>query len=175
MDLDGYIRFLLALLFVLGLIGLLAWLVRKLGIGGKVVAAGTGGRSKGARLGVVEAATLDGRRKLVLIRRDDREHLVILGADGETVVERNIAPPVGEDAEPAEESAAETNDAPRADFRSILSVVGSGLAAAKADPAAREPEPDPEDTAPVAPSKSKSAAARRNARKAKRAAARKAS
>ena len=99
MDLDGYIRFLLALMFVLGLIGLLTWLVRKLGIGGKVMASGARNRKgkdgarAGPRLGVVEAATLDGRRKLVLIRRDDREHLVILGANGETVVEAGITVP----------------------------------------------------------------------------------
>ena len=33
---------------------------------------------------------LDGRRKLVLIKRDDREHLIILGQNTETVVETRI-------------------------------------------------------------------------------------
>lgn len=42
------------------------------------------------RLSVIEVTPLDGRRRLVLLRRDDREHLVILGATGETVVETGI-------------------------------------------------------------------------------------
>ena len=46
------------------------------------------------RLSVVEITPLDGRRRLVLLRRDDREHLVILGATGETVVETGITAPV---------------------------------------------------------------------------------
>lgn len=163
MDLDGYIRFIVALVFVLGLIGLLTWLVRKLGIGGKVAAASArGGARAGARLGVVEAATLDGRRKLVLIRRDDREHLVILGADGETVVERGIEPPAGAPDEAAEE--------PKTDFRGIL----GGLAGGNTGPApARtqdlDTEPAPEPEPPAKPAK------RRAARRSQRAAARKAS
>ena len=33
---------------------------------------------------------IDNRRRLVLVRRDDREHLLLLGPQGETVVETNI-------------------------------------------------------------------------------------
>lgn len=42
------------------------------------------------RLKIVESLPIDGRRRAVLIRRDNREHLVILGANGETVVETGI-------------------------------------------------------------------------------------
>lgn len=49
------------------------------------------------RLSVVEITPLDGRRRLVLLRRDDREHLVILGATGETVVETGITAPVADE------------------------------------------------------------------------------
>lgn len=45
------------------------------------------------RLAIVESTPLDGRRRLILIRRDGCEHLVILGATGETVVETGITPP----------------------------------------------------------------------------------
>ena len=89
MELDGYIRFLLALLFVLGLIGLLTWLARRLGLGGRVIP--TTGRQQ--RIGVTAAIALDGRRRLVLLRRDDVEHLVILGPNSETVVESGIPAP----------------------------------------------------------------------------------
>ena len=36
---------------------------------------------------------LDTRRRLVLVRRDDVEHLILLGAASETVIERNIKSP----------------------------------------------------------------------------------
>lgn len=43
------------------------------------------------RLAVVEQSTLDGRRKLVLIRRDDVEHLIMTGGPVDVVVETGIA------------------------------------------------------------------------------------
>ena len=38
-----------------------------------------GRRGRQARLAIVDAANVDGRRKLVLIRRDNLEHLVLIG------------------------------------------------------------------------------------------------
>jgi hypothetical protein len=50
-------------------------------------------RAPGAarRLTVVESLMLDPRRRLVLIRADGREHLLLLGATSETVVESRAA------------------------------------------------------------------------------------
>jgi flagellar protein FliO/FliZ len=42
------------------------------------------------RLGIVEQATVDGRRKLLLIRRDDVEHLILTGGPVDVVVETGI-------------------------------------------------------------------------------------
>mgnify|MGYP001812015301 FL=1 len=42
------------------------------------------------RLDVVEQATLDGRRRLVLIRRDDTEHLIMTGGPVDVVIETGI-------------------------------------------------------------------------------------
>ena len=75
MDISQYFRFLLALAFVLGLIGLVAYAVRRFGLGNRIPA--TRGRDR--RLEVVEILPMDARRRLVLLRRDDREHLVLLG------------------------------------------------------------------------------------------------
>ena len=85
MDFDLYLRFALALILVLGLIALLAWLLRRFGMGVKM--------TKGRRLGVAEVQMLGPRHRLMLIRRDNVEHLVILGPAGETVVERGIKHP----------------------------------------------------------------------------------
>jgi flagellar protein FliO/FliZ len=80
-DLADYLRFALALLFVLGLIGLLAWLVRR-------YRPGDGLRADGRRrLALLETLPLDARRRLVLVRRDDALHLLLLGEDGNRLIE----------------------------------------------------------------------------------------
>jgi flagellar protein FliO/FliZ len=82
MDFDIYLRFALALILVLGLIALLAWLLRRFGMGVKV--------GKNRRLGIVEVQMLGPRHRLMLIRRDDIEHLVVVGPGSETVIESGI-------------------------------------------------------------------------------------
>ena len=42
------------------------------------------------RLGIVEQSSVDGRRKLVLIRRDGIEHLIMTGGPVDVVIETNI-------------------------------------------------------------------------------------
>jgi len=88
MDLGSYLRFLAALGFVLGLIGLLAWVMRRYGGGFGVVSRHSGVR----RLRVTEVLPIDNRRRLVLVRRDGREHLLLLGHQDDLVVERDIEP-----------------------------------------------------------------------------------
>jgi flagellar protein FliO/FliZ len=108
MDLDTYARFALALMLVLGLIFLMAALLRRFG---SVAGAAGGGRGVRRRLGVVEGAVVDSRRRLVLVRRDDREHLLLIGGVTDLVVERDIVPPAMP--EPPRE-------APTPSFRTIL-------------------------------------------------------
>lgn len=91
MELGEYFRFFLALGFVLLLIAGLAALVRRSGFGDRVAAAQSSGER---RLSLIEVRPLDAKRKLVLLRRDDREHLVLLGATGDLLIESDIpAPP----------------------------------------------------------------------------------
>lgn len=87
MDAPDYIKFVVVLIFVLSLMGGLALVMKRIGPGGGSLIS-TGKR----RIRIVETLPLDARRRAVLIRRDDREHLVILGPSGETVVESNIQP-----------------------------------------------------------------------------------
>lgn len=49
-----------------------------------------GGRSD-KRLNVVEQSSVDGRRKLVLVRRDRVEHLIMTGGPVDVVIETNIS------------------------------------------------------------------------------------
>jgi len=84
-------RFFIAFLIVLALIGLTAWLVRRFGAG----RLGTTARGRQPRLAVIDAATVDGRRRLVLIRRDNIEHLLMIGGPTDLVVEPNIVRATG--------------------------------------------------------------------------------
>jgi flagellar protein FliO/FliZ len=52
------------------------------------------------RLAVMEQASVDGKRKLVLIRRDDVEHLIMTGGPVDVVIETGIAAAPREIAEP---------------------------------------------------------------------------
>jgi flagellar protein FliO/FliZ len=89
MEMETYLRFALALSFVLALIVAASWVMRRLGYGGTRPAR-TG---KARRLAVVEVAQIDVRRRLVLIRRDGVEHLVLLGINNDLVLETGITPP----------------------------------------------------------------------------------
>ncbi len=86
MGLDTYLRFLIALILVVAMIGALAWLVRRFGWGSRFVAP-AGKR----RLTVLEVLPLDGKRRLILLRRDLAEHLILLGTDGDLLIESGIA------------------------------------------------------------------------------------
>ena len=81
------VRFVVAFVIVLGLIALTFWLIRR--FGGTRVGTATA-RGRAPRLAVVDAAPVDGRRRLVLVRRDNVEHLLMIGGPGDVVIEQNI-------------------------------------------------------------------------------------
>ena len=96
-------RFFIAFLVVLALIGLTAWLVRRFGAN----RLGNASRGRQPRLAVIDAATVDGRRRLVLIRRDNIEHLLMIGGPTDLVVEPNIVRAVAAREQPRPAPAAE--------------------------------------------------------------------
>jgi hypothetical protein len=81
------VQFFLAFVIVLALIGVTAWAVRRFGSGRL---GGVGLRGRQPRLAVIDYASVDGRRRLILIRRDNVEHLVMIGGPTDVVVESNI-------------------------------------------------------------------------------------
>lgn len=86
MSASGYLSYFMALVLVLGLILGLAWLVRRFGLAGALALPA----GKERRLQLVEVLSLDARRRLVLVRRDQTEHLLLLGVNEAIVVERGI-------------------------------------------------------------------------------------
>jgi flagellar protein FliO/FliZ len=109
-------RFFIAFLVVLALIGLTAWLVRRFGAN----RLGSATRGRQPRLAVIDAATIDGRRRLVLIRRDNIEHLLMIGGPTDVVVEPNIVRATG-----AREPARVNNVAPEPVARQSPSAEGA--------------------------------------------------
>ncbi|MHC2626756.1 flagellar protein FliO/FliZ [Bradyrhizobium huanghuaihaiense] len=81
------ITFIVAFIVVLALIGVAAWLVRR--FAGNRIGANTQ-RGRMPRLAVIDAAAVDGRRRLVLVRRDNVEHLLMIGGPTDIVVEPDI-------------------------------------------------------------------------------------
>src|ERR1700722_3704392 len=81
------LTFIFAFVAVLALIAALAWGLRR--FAGNRLGANTN-RGRMPRLAVIDAAAVDGRRRLVLVRRDNVEHLIMIGGPTDIVVEPNI-------------------------------------------------------------------------------------
>ena len=75
----SYLKFILALIFVLGLIGGLAIIAKRAGLGNR----GPLVKGQSKRLSIVETMALDPKRRVVLVRCDHTEHLLLLGANSE--------------------------------------------------------------------------------------------
>ncbi len=108
MDFALYLKAFLGLAIVLGLILGLSAALKRLGFGDGL--RGPLGRKR--RLSTVEAVMIDARHKAVLLRRDEVEHLVLIGPNTSQVIERGIpapaAPPVPGDTPAADPHAPET-------------------------------------------------------------------
>lgn len=91
-DVPPALKFFLAFVIVLALIGVTAWLVRRFGADRF---GGSAARGRQPRLAVVDAAAVDGRRRLIIIRRDNVEHLLMIGGPTDVVVEQNIVRAMG--------------------------------------------------------------------------------
>ncbi len=88
MEIDSvsYLKFLFALVFVIGLIGGVALLAKRFGIGTR----GPMRRAKGNRLSIVENMQIDAKRRVILIRRDQKEYLLLVGGVTDLVIESDI-------------------------------------------------------------------------------------
>lgn len=91
MDIDQVILGVAAFLFLLALVALTIWTFKAFVLSGRSGPSFL--RHRERRLGVVETASVDGRRKLMLIRRDDVEHLIMTGGPVDLVIETGIQGP----------------------------------------------------------------------------------
>jgi flagellar protein FliO/FliZ len=85
---EGYaFKILFAFVVVFGVLALALWLVLRFGRGR--ISNGTG-RGRQPRLAVLDQAAVDKRRRLVLVRRDNVEHLILIGGVTDLVIEPQI-------------------------------------------------------------------------------------
>ena len=84
------LQFLVIFLVILVLFLIAALLFMRLSGRGLTLSAGTGQRGRQPRLGIVDIYELDRQRQLILLRRDNVEHLLLVGGPNDVVVERHI-------------------------------------------------------------------------------------
>lgn len=94
-------KVIVASVVILVLLALLGLFVRQIQGGRLRLRGQAGGRQRQPRLGVVDTYDLDRQRQLVLIRRDNIEHLLMIGGASDVVVETNILRSGGRAAAPA--------------------------------------------------------------------------
>lgn len=75
-----------AALVLLVIVLVIVKLIRSLTFGTFVA----GGRNRKTRLAVMDATAVDSQRRLVLVRRDDIEHLLLIGGPTDVVIETDI-------------------------------------------------------------------------------------
>ncbi|MEP9353701.1 flagellar biosynthetic protein FliO [Xanthobacter sp. KR7-65] len=143
------IRMAIAAIVIAALLGLTVLVMRR------VAARGGGGDRRvrsGPRLSVVESVVVDQRRRLVLVRRDEVEHLLLIGGSSDLVVEH--LPSATEPAETRAPAIPPTREAPtlqRPVPRRGLPPTAPSAAALEAEPVAAglpAPEATPEPAAP---------------------------
>jgi flagellar protein FliO/FliZ len=139
-----WVTVLIGLAIVLVLIVLAAWGLKLI-----LNASGTAVRGRARRLAVIETAQIDQKRQAILLRRDDTDHLIIIGGANDLVVEAGI--PVDEAAaqprpirKARKDSASPANRAPQ-QTEPALATPAPAVA-----PVDYEPVPEPQtDTTPV--------------------------
>ena len=81
----------MALIFTIALILALALLMKRLIGQNTAIAPGFFGQSGSRRLKLIESLPLDHKSRLVLVSRDNKEHLLLLNQTGDLLIESGIA------------------------------------------------------------------------------------
>ena len=87
MDTNQYIQLALALIVVLGLMWLLSLVLKKINN------AQSGMSGKSNRLKIVEQRMIDTKTKVAIVRCDNKDHLVLLGQNGQTLIKGDMPIP----------------------------------------------------------------------------------
>ncbi|MCG6121965.1 MAG: hypothetical protein MEP57_04575 [Microvirga sp.] len=89
-EVSPVVQYVIAFAIIAALLALFAVVLKRIGGRRFALAGQDRGRARQPRLGIVDVYDLDRQRQLVLLRRDNVEHLVMLGGPNDLVVESNI-------------------------------------------------------------------------------------
>jgi flagellar protein FliO/FliZ len=95
MEFTDYIGTIGALIFVLVLIWGLSVAARRFGLVPGAHIMGKTGRQK--RLKILDSLALDTKRRVILIAKDNEEHLILLGPSSEVIIDKSTAPSAPDD------------------------------------------------------------------------------
>ncbi|WP_342151741.1 hypothetical protein [Methylorubrum sp. SB2] len=168
------VQFLVIFLVILVLLIGAVLLFRRFSGRGLSLTAGANGRGRQPRLGIVDIYELDRQRQLILLRRDNVEHLLLVGGPNDVVIERNIqrgagaryAPEPDQTADPALDAARADKflDSPAPPAFAMPEVVPPALPGAEPPHPERTPpldpglfEPEVVSPTPAAPARSRPA------------------
>ncbi len=82
-----YFDTILSLVFVIGLILVVAYISKRYGVSGVNNLINKASNGKKTRLDIIESRRIDARTNLVLIKKDDKEHLIVVGLNQIKVIE----------------------------------------------------------------------------------------
>jgi hypothetical protein len=105
-ELPVQLRFIIAFGVVLSLIALTFVGLRR--FAGRKLPLANAGRARQPRLGVLDAFAIDARRRLVLIRRDNVEHLIMIGGPNDVLIESEIVRAPAQAGLPAQQQRTQT-------------------------------------------------------------------
>ena len=84
------VNYLIAFVVIFAVLALAALAIRRF-TGGRLAMTGQDrGRARQPRLGIIDVYDLDRQRQLILLRRDNVEHLLLIGGPNDVVIETNI-------------------------------------------------------------------------------------
>jgi hypothetical protein len=99
-EISQAVQYLIAFVIIFVLLALFAVVLRRI-TAPRIRTPNQAGRNRQPRLGVIDSFDIDRRRQLVLVRRDNVEHLIMIGGPTDVVVESNIVRAVQRQATPA--------------------------------------------------------------------------
>lgn len=114
-----------------------------------------GSRARQMRLGIVDAFDVDRQRQLVLVRRDNVEHLIMIGGPNDILIESQIVRTDAREIRNRDKEAREREPNYPAEPKLSIPPLATSFAAPLAAPLAPEPQPaaatEPKGTAAIPP------------------------
>lgn len=140
LSLSPVMTYVIAVIIIVGLLALFALILPRV-LGARMRLSGAPGRTRQPRLGIVDIYDLDRQRQLVLLRRDNVEHLLLIGGPNDVLVESAIVRSPARASQPPMSPPAEAMDrqgapgVPAASFQELESAVAAAVAPIAARPA----------------------------------------